>query len=81
MAVGKAGEPADRDRLDIRFGALIAATKGERAPGYDEQAMSAYMQRDEIVIGVDLNLGDSRFTAWGCDLTKDYVTINGDYRS
>lgn len=81
MAIGKAGEPADRDRLDIRFGDLVAATEGERAPGYDEDAMSAYMKGDEIIIGVNLNLGQGRFTAWGCDLTKDYVTINGDYRS
>ncbi|MCR9121601.1 MAG: bifunctional glutamate N-acetyltransferase/amino-acid acetyltransferase ArgJ [Phyllobacteriaceae bacterium] len=81
MAVGKAGEPADRDRLAIRFGDLAAATDGERAAGYDEAAMSAYMQRDEVTIGVDIGLGDGRFTAWGCDLTKDYVTINGDYRS
>ncbi|MBO6640095.1 MAG: bifunctional glutamate N-acetyltransferase/amino-acid acetyltransferase ArgJ [Roseitalea sp.] len=81
MAVGKAGEPADRDRLDIRFGDLFAARDGERAPGYDEDAMSRYMQRDEITIGVDIGLGEGRFTAWGCDLTKDYVAINGDYRS
>jgi glutamate N-acetyltransferase/amino-acid N-acetyltransferase len=81
MAVGKAGEPADRDRLAIRFGDLAAATDGERAPGYDEGAMSAYMKQDEITIGVDIGLGEGRFTAWGCDLTKDYVTINGDYRS
>jgi len=81
MAVGKAGEPADRDRLAIRFGDLVAATDGERAAGYDETAMSAYMQRDEVTIGVDIGLGDGRFTAWGCDLTKDYVAINGDYRS
>lgn len=81
MAVGKAGEPADRDRLAIRFGDLAAATDGERAAGYDETAMSAYMQRDEVTIGVDIGLGKGRFTAWGCDLTKDYVAINGDYRS
>lgn len=81
MAVGKAGEPADRDKLAIRFGDLAAATNGERAADYDEAAMSAYMQRDEVTIGVDIGLGDGRFTAWGCDLTKDYVAINGDYRS
>lgn len=81
MAVGKAGEPADRDRLDIRFGDLVAATGGERAPGYDEAAMTAYMRGDEIRIAVDLNLGEGAFTAWGCDLTADYVAINADYRS
>ena len=81
MAVGKAGEPADRDRLSIRFGAIRVASSGERDEGYDEAAVSAYMQGDRIVIGVDLGLGRGRFTAWGCDLTKEYVAINGDYRS
>ena len=65
-------------------GALLwctAARDGERAPGYDEEAMSAYMRNDEITITIDLKLGEGRFTAWGCDLTKRYVAINGDYRS
>lgn len=81
MAVGKAGEPADRDRLDIRFGDLVAATGGERAPAYDEAAMTDYMRGDEVVIAIDLNLGSGAFTAWGCDLTRDYIAINADYRS
>ncbi len=81
MAVGKAGEPADRDALDIAFGSLVAARDGERAPDYDEEAMSAYMRNDEITIAIDLKLGAGRFTAWGCDLTKQYVAINADYRS
>jgi len=59
----------------------VAATGGERAPGYDEAAMTAYMRGDEIRIAVDLNLGEGAFTAWGCDLTADYVAINADYRS
>ena len=81
MAVGKAGEPADRDRLSIRFGSIVVASEGERDPGYDEAEVSAYMRNDRIVIGVDLGLGRGRFTAFGCDLTKEYVAINGDYRS
>lgn len=81
MAVGKAGEPADRDRLSIRFGPNLAAENGERAPDYDEARLTAYMRQAEITIAVDLGLGQGRFTAWGCDLTKDYVAINGDYRS
>jgi glutamate N-acetyltransferase/amino-acid N-acetyltransferase len=81
MAVGKAGEPADRDRLQIRFGDIIVARNGEREEGYSEEECAAYMKNDEIVIGVDIGLGSERFTAWGCDLTKEYVEINGDYRS
>lgn len=81
MAVGKAGEPADRDRLQIRFGDIIVARDGEREEGYSEEKCAAYMKNDEIVIGVDIGLGTERFTAWGCDLTKEYVEINGDYRS
>jgi len=81
MAVGKAGEPADRDRLAISFGDIRVAVKGERDPAYSEDATSAYMKRDSVVITVDLNLGTARDTVWTCDLTKEYVAINGDYRS
>ncbi|KAB0677059.1 bifunctional glutamate N-acetyltransferase/amino-acid acetyltransferase ArgJ [Aureimonas leprariae] len=81
MAVGKAGEPADRDRLAISFGDVRVAVDGERDPAYDEAAASAEMRQDEIRIGVDIGLGNGRWTVYGCDLTKAYVEINGDYRS
>ena len=81
MAVGKAGEPADRDRLSIWFGDIRVAAKGERDPGYSEDAASAYMKNDNIVITADLGIGKGRDTVWTCDLTKEYVAINGDYRS
>ena len=81
MAVGKAGEPADRDKLAISFGKTRVAVKGERDPDYSEEVASAYMKNDAIVITVDLNLGTGRDTVWTCDLTKEYVAINGDYRS
>ncbi|SKA04734.1 bifunctional glutamate N-acetyltransferase/amino-acid acetyltransferase ArgJ [Consotaella salsifontis] len=81
MAVGKAGEPAERDRLAIWFGDVRVAFGGERDPDYSEAAASAVMQKDEIVVRVDLGLGDGRWTVYGCDLTKEYVAINGDYRS
>ncbi len=81
MAVGKAGEPADRDRLAIWFGDVRVAVAGERDPDYSEDAASAVMKEDHIVIRVDLGLGDGRSTVWTCDLTKEYVAINGDYRS
>jgi len=81
MAVGKAGEPAKRDRLSIYFGETRVAAAGARDPSYDEKKVSAYMKRDVIDITVDLKLGRGLDRVLTCDLTKDYVAINGDYRS
>jgi glutamate N-acetyltransferase/amino-acid N-acetyltransferase len=81
MAVGKAGEPADRDRLSIWFGGIRVAHKGERDPGYDEAAVSAVMKKPEISLKVALGLGKGRDRVLTCDLTKEYVAINGEYRS
>jgi glutamate N-acetyltransferase/amino-acid N-acetyltransferase len=81
MAVGKAGEPADRDRLAIWFGPYRVAFRGERDPAYDEASLSAYMKNREIEIAVDLGLGRGADRVWTCDLTHDYLTINGSYRS
>ena len=81
MAVGKAGEAADRDALDIWFGPLRLAAKGQRDPDYSEEAASDYMQNDEIDLTVDLGVGDGQATIWTCDLTHGYISINGDYRS
>jgi glutamate N-acetyltransferase/amino-acid N-acetyltransferase len=81
MAVGKAGEPADRDRLSIWFGGIRVAHKGARDPGYDEAAVSAAMKNSRIALKVALGLGKGRDRVLTCDLTKEYVAINGDYRS
>jgi len=81
MAVGKAGEPADRDRLSIWFNGIRVAHKGERDPGYDEAAVSAAMRKPEITLKVALGLGKGNDRVLTCDLTKEYVAINGDYRS
>ena len=81
MAVGKAGEKAERDKLDIFFGKIRVAHKGLRDPDYDEAEASAYMKKDAIAITADLGIGRGRATVWTCDLTKEYVAINGDYRS
>jgi glutamate N-acetyltransferase / amino-acid N-acetyltransferase len=80
-AIGKAGQPAERDKLAIHFGPIRVAHKGERDPKYNEAETSAYMKGDTIEIRVEINLGKARFTAFTCDLTKAYVEINGDYRS
>ena len=81
MAVGKAGEPADRDRLAIWFGDVRVAVRGARDPAYSEEAASAVMRAPEITVRVDLGLGQGTARVWTCDLTKAYVEINGDYRS
>lgn len=80
-AVGKAGEEASRDLLDIYFGKIRVAHKGLRDPSYSEADTSAYMKNDVIEINVNINLGNGKFTVKTCDLTKEYVEINGDYRS
>ncbi|WP_027486865.1 bifunctional glutamate N-acetyltransferase/amino-acid acetyltransferase ArgJ [Allorhizobium undicola] len=81
MAVGKSGEAADRDRLAIWFGDIRVAVNGERDPDYSEAATTAVMQQEDISITVDIGLGSGEATVWTCDLTKEYVAINGDYRS
>lgn len=81
MAVGKAGEPADRDRLAIRFGNTQVARDGIPVDGYDEAPVTAHLTGQEISIGVDLGLGSGRATVWTCDLTHGYISINADYRS
>ncbi|WP_375394618.1 bifunctional glutamate N-acetyltransferase/amino-acid acetyltransferase ArgJ [uncultured Sphingomonas sp.] len=81
MAVGKAGEPAERDRLSIRFGNTQVARDGVAVEGYDEAPVAAHLRDREIEIGVDLGLGEGRATVWTCDLTHGYIAINADYRS
>lgn len=80
-AVGKAGEKADRDKLAIWFGDFRVAYKGLRDPSYDEAAVSAYMKKDAILMRVHVGVGTGAARVWTCDLTKEYVAINGDYRS
>jgi glutamate N-acetyltransferase/amino-acid N-acetyltransferase len=81
MAVGKAGEPADRDRLSIGFGGTWAAREGLPLADYDEAPVAAHLKGREIQVEVDLGLGDGRATVWTCDLTHGYIAINADYRS
>jgi glutamate N-acetyltransferase/amino-acid N-acetyltransferase len=81
MAVGKAGEPANRDKLSISFNGIRVASKGARDPAYDEKEVSAAMKNPTIQIRIALGLGKGRDRVLTCDLTKEYVAINGDYRS
>ena len=81
MAVGKAGEPADRDKLSIGFGGIWAAREGLPLADYDEAPVAAHLKGREIQLEVDLGLGEGRATVWTCDLTHGYIAINADYRS
>jgi glutamate N-acetyltransferase/amino-acid N-acetyltransferase len=81
MAVGKAGAPAERDLLSIRFGTTLVAQQGAVVPGYDEAPVAAHLAGDEVEVAVDLGLGQGRARVWTCDLTHGYISINADYRS
>lgn len=81
MAVGKAGEPADRDRLSIGFGGVWAARNGQPLADYDEAPVAAHLKGREISLEVDIGLGQGQATVWTCDLTHGYISINADYRS
>ena len=81
MAVGKAGEPAERDLLSIRFGEVLVASAGAVVPGYDEAPVTAHLKGQEVLVTVDLGLGQGQAKVWTCDLTHGYISINADYRS
>ena len=81
MAVGKSGERVDRDRLTIAMGGVVIARDGERVEGYDEAPVAAHMKTRDIVIEVEIGLGNGAVTVWSCDLTHGYIDINADYRS
>ena len=81
MAVGKAGEPADRDRLDIWIGDEQCARSGQKNPTYDESRATSFLRESEIVISINLNIGGGVGQIWTCDLTHGYIDINASYRS
>ena len=81
MAVGKAGEPADRDKLSIGFGGIWAAKNGQPVPDYDEEPVAKLLQEQDITIEIDIGIGSGCATVWTCDLTHGYIDINADYRS
>lgn len=81
MAVGKSGEWADRDKLQVWLGDQCCTQDGARAPDYDEAKAKAYFKGDHIIIRADVGVGDGCSTVWTCDLTEQYIRINADYRS
>ena len=81
MAVGKAGERADRDRLSIWIGDELVASDGAQHQGYSEARATQHLQQDEIDLRVDVGIGNGSATVWTCDLTHGYIEINAGYRS
>jgi glutamate N-acetyltransferase/amino-acid N-acetyltransferase len=81
MAVGKSGEPVERDRIAVSIGGVTIARAGGRVEGYDEAPVTAHMKGREIDILLDLGIGAGTATVWTCDLTHGYININADYRS
>jgi glutamate N-acetyltransferase/amino-acid N-acetyltransferase len=81
MAVGKAGERADRDRLTVAMGGVVIAEKGEGVPDYDEAPVAEHLKGRDIQIDVDLGIGRGKARVWTCDLTHGYIDINADYRT
>jgi glutamate N-acetyltransferase/amino-acid N-acetyltransferase len=81
MAVGKAGQAADRDRLAIWIGPVQAAVDGTQHPDYDEEAATKHLQGDRVELRVDVGVGEGEATVWTCDLTHGYIDINASYRT
>lgn len=81
MAIGKTAQRVARDRLQLKLGDVVIVQDGMVVADYDERGAGQYLQNTEIRIAVEVGVGRGTFTAWGCDLTHDYITINAEYRS
>ncbi|MSO70444.1 MAG: bifunctional glutamate N-acetyltransferase/amino-acid acetyltransferase ArgJ [Alphaproteobacteria bacterium] len=81
MAVGKAGEKAERDKLKIAIGGVPITEDGQARQDYDEAPVAAHMKTRDIRIAVDVGIGRGKARVWTCDLTHGYIDINGSYRS
>jgi len=81
MAVGKAGERADRDKLSISMGGIPITVDGQLIKGYDETPVAEHLEGQEVTIAVDVGIGRGKARVWTCDLTHGYISINADYRS
>ena len=81
MAIGKSGEPVERDQIALWFGNHLVARDGARSPDYSESEATRQVAGQEVFIRVDLGLGQGKSRVWTCDFTDGYVKINGAYRS
>ncbi len=83
-AIGYSGVPVDVSKVDVSFQSKkgeIAVCKNGRGIDFSEEKAKEILLEEEITVNISLNSGDASSTAWGCDLTYDYVKINGDYRT
>jgi len=81
MAIGKAGQRADRDALKIWIGDELVADQGVQAQDYSEERATAHLRNDEVIIRADVGIGSGQSSVWTCDLTHGYIEINAGYRS
>jgi glutamate N-acetyltransferase/amino-acid N-acetyltransferase len=79
-AIGRAEQPINPDTVDIRLGDIMVL-KASSPVLFDEEQATLYLKTEHISIHIDLHMGEGNATSWGCDLTYDYVKINGSYRS
>ena len=82
--MGYSGADFNYERTEIYFRSAageIQVCENGRGLAFDEELAAKVLSENEIEIFVNLNEGNEQATAWGCDLTYDYVKINGDYRS
>ena len=82
-AIGYAQTDVDVNRVDVAFASrngAVAVCKDGAGVDFSEETAKEVLTTDEVKILINLNAGEESATAWGCDLTYDYVHINGDYR-
>jgi glutamate N-acetyltransferase/amino-acid N-acetyltransferase len=80
MAIGNSGYTNEPYQIDIAIGEILILKHG-RPQSYLEEEVTTILKQEEVVITVHLHQGEETATAWGCDLTYDYVRINASYRS
>ncbi len=83
-AIGYSGADLDVNKVDVAFKSakgILPVCKNGAGVDFSEEFAKEVLLEKEITILVSLNSGNAGATAWGCDLTYDYVKINGDYRS
>ena len=83
-AIGYSGAPVDVTKVDVDFtsrAGTVAVCRGGAGIEFSEELAKKVLSEDEVVVSITLGDGKASATAWGCDLTYDYVKINGDYRT
>ena len=81
MAIGKTNETIEQDKISLSFGNIMVIRAGEIVKGYKENRLAKYLKEKELQINIDLGMGNAVSKVWTCDLTKEYISINADYRS